>query len=498
MQSQVLLKDSLIKELVRVKNDTSKCNILYELINEIEDNNEWSKYNEELKKICELKLKRISKKDPYYLFYYKYLASSYNNEGYLYMERSENDSALRYFNKAKQIYLETNSLERMIPTMENMSKIYLKQGNIKRALESASFCLKYAEISQKKSMISKQLGNIAVIYHTQGDLAKAIEYNERCVKIEESTNNFKGLANIYNNIGAIYYYLNNYQKALKYHLKSLAMQEKLGDKGGISTSLNNIGVIYGKNFDTLCVNANKEECKLESLKKAIDYFQRSLTIRLELDDKQGMVMAYANIGRIYTQLKKFKLAEEYLKKATYYSLEIKYPQSLKSASKANYDLYKAIGNYKSALENYELYIQMRDSINNESTRKASVRSQLKHEYEKQAAADSVAHAKESEIKNAELAKQSAEIKAKKNQQYALFGGLFLVMIFAGFMYNRFKVTQKQKGIIEEQKNVVEEQKKLVEEKQKEILDSIHYAKRIQMAQVPSEKRVSSILRKLRG
>lgn len=73
MQSQVLLKDSLIKELVRVKNDTSKCNILYELINEIEDNNEWSKYNEELKKICELKLKRISKKDPYYLFYYKYL-----------------------------------------------------------------------------------------------------------------------------------------------------------------------------------------------------------------------------------------------------------------------------------------------------------------------------------------------------------------------------------------------------------------------------------------
>jgi hypothetical protein len=32
-------------------------------------------------------------------------------------------------------------------------------------------------------------------------------------------------------------------------------------------------------------------------------------------------------------------------------------------------------------------------------------------------------------------------------------------VFGVFMYNRFKVTQKQKGIIEEQKNVVEEQKK---------------------------------------
>jgi len=38
---------------------------------------------------------------------------------------------------------------------------------------------------------------------------------------------------------------------------------------------------------------------------------------------------------------------------------------------------------------------------------------------------------------------------------------------------------------------------LGEEHQKEILDSIHYAKRIQMAQIPSEKRVKNILERLR-
>jgi hypothetical protein len=140
---------------------------------------------------------------------------------------------------------------------------------------------------------------------------------------------------------------------------------------------------------------------------------------------------------------------------------------------------------------------MRDSINNESTRKASIKSQLKYEFEKQAAADSVAHAKENEIKNAELAKQKAEISAKKNQQYALFGGLGLVLVFAGFMYNRFKITQKQKKVIEEQKSIVEEQKKLVEEKQKEVLDSIHYARRIQQAQMPNEKMVSKIFKRLK-
>jgi hypothetical protein len=73
-----------------------------------------------------------------------------------------------------------------------------------------------------------------------------------------------------------------------------------------------------------------------------------------------------------------------------------------------------------------------------------------------------------------------------------------VVVFAGFMYNRFRITQKQKRIIEEQKSVVEEQKHLVEEKQKEIVDSIRYAKRIQQALITNEKYIQRNLDKLRS
>jgi hypothetical protein len=179
------------------------------------------------------------------------------------------------------------------------------------------------------------------------------------------------------------------------------------------------------------------------------------------------------------------------------SLKLGFPELIRNVANQLYESYKSIGNHRRSLENYELYIRMRDSINNETNRKASIKSQLKYEYEKQAAADSVEHAKASEIKNVELEKQRVEIKAKQNQQYALFGGLGLVIVFAGFMFNRFKVTQKQKKIIEHQKEIVEEQKKLVEEKQKEVLDSITYARKIQMAQIPSDKRIWNSLSKLR-
>ena len=60
---------------------------------------------------------------------------------------------------------------------------------------------------------------------------------------------------------------------------------------------------------------------------------------------------------------------------------------------------------------------------------------------------------------------------------------------------------KVDGVVQFQKKrdnkIITHQKKLVEEKQKEILDSIHYAKRIQMAQIPSEKQVGKNLEKLR-
>ncbi len=106
--------------------------------------------------------------------------------------------------------------------------------------------------------------------------------------------------------------------------------------------------------------------------------------------------------------------------------------------------------------------------------------------------------KDMQVKNVQIEKQQTEIKAKKNQQYFLFGGLGLVIIFAGFMYNRFRIAQKQKRVIEKQKNIVEKQKHLVEEKQKDILDSIYYAERIQRALITNEKYINKELKRLKN
>ena len=74
----------------------------------------------------------------------------------------------------------------------------------------------------------------------------------------------------------------------------------------------------------------------------------------------------------------------------------------------------------------------------------------------------------------------------------------MVLAFAGFMYNRFKVTQKQKVVIEQQKAVVEKAHFLLEEKNSEILASIRYAKRIQDALMTSQKYIERNMNRLKS
>lgn len=101
--------------------------------------------------------------------------------------------------------------------------------------------------------------------------------------------------------------------------------------------------------------------------------------------------------------------------------------------------------------------------------------------------------KELELKNVQLEtnKQKEEAKIKneqlkqeQQQRWFLYGGLSLVIVFSGFVFNRLKITQRQNNIIASQKKEVETQKHSIQEKQKEITDSINYAQRLQQAILP--------------
>jgi hypothetical protein len=99
---------------------------------------------------------------------------------------------------------------------------------------------------------------------------------------------------------------------------------------------------------------------------------------------------------------------------------------------------------------------------------------------------------ESDMKVLQVEKE-AEQKQKK-YLYLIIAGIFLITIGSIFAFLRQRSLRK---LIDAQKKEVEQQKHLIEDKNREVMDSIHYAKRIQLAQIPSEKMIANLLKRLK-
>ncbi len=146
-----------------------------------------------------------------------------------------------------------------------------------------------------------------------------------------------------------------------------------------------------------------------------------------------------------------------------------------------------MGNYKAAFEHHKLEILYRDSLNNEETKKKSLQASMQYEFDKKELATKAEQDKLDAISAEEKKKQRIAI-------FAVAGVLLIVVVFSFFLYRRFKITQKQKHIIELQKDEVSRQKSIVEEKQNQIVDSINYAKHIQESILADQDEIKTYLK----
>jgi type II secretory pathway component PulM len=137
---------------------------------------------------------------------------------------------------------------------------------------------------------------------------------------------------------------------------------------------------------------------------------------------------------------------------------------------------------------------LKDSIFSEDSRQQLVRQEMNFEFEKKEAVAQAEHKKE-------LESQAAIADEKARKQKMVLGmvafGLVLVLAFSMIIFRSLRITRRQKLEIELQKNETQRQKELVEVKQKEILDSIHYARRIQHSLLPTETYISRRLEKIK-
>ncbi len=463
--------DSLKLVLKGAKHDTTRCRILYQLA-ETAPEGEWENYNEKLLYIAELNLSKNSDKK-FKRLYLKYLSSTLHNFGLLSLQQGNSSKALIFYEKALKTNEELEDTIGIANSFSGIAMVYGTQGNTNKCLEYNVKSLKLSEAFHYDNGMIVSLITIGHVYESQDDYVNALNNYQKASKIAEKTNNALAIASILSNIGSIHQKNKKAAIALSYFQKSLILSKKAKSIPGIANALKQIGKIHEDNGSDLMAFENYNQC---------------LKLFEEMQDKNSVSeILFIMAGQFY-KTKKYSKAIEYGTKSLTIAKTIGYADNIKQAAFVLKNTYKELNQPKQSLEMYELYIQMRDSISNQETRKASIKSQLKYEYEKKAAADSVKVAEEKKL-------TTLKLKQEQTQRYYLYCGLGLTALFGLFMFTRFRVTQKQKSVIEEQKLIVEKQKHIVDEKQKEILDSIRYAKRIQQSLLPTEKFISRILKK---
>jgi tetratricopeptide (TPR) repeat protein len=421
------------------------------------------------------------------------------NIGNIYIHKGEYEKALSYYSRALSINEVLENKHGVSSNLANMATTYFSQGHHAKALEYFFKALKACEEIDDKQGQATNLGNIGIVYKTERDWDKALEYYMKSLRINETIGSKHGRMINISSIGVAYNETGQKTKAMEYYLQAIELSQEIGSNRNTAINLANLGVLYKEKGDSV-LDAHSAADQSAAQVLAAPFYQKTLDYCLaamRLGDQPQKCVDYATIGSVYIKQKKLEQAEKYTKLFYELANEIGSLDHIKQAHFNLSKVYELKGTSDLALFHYKEAIRYRDSVFNNETTKKTIRQELKFNYDKKAAADSVKVAQEKKLSGAKL-------KQEKTQRFALYGGLGLMAVLAGFIVKRFRVTQKQKRIIElkeeethKRNEIISHQKELVEEKQQEILDSILYAQRIQKALITNERYIQRSINRLK-
>ncbi|MCE3229834.1 MAG: protein serine/threonine phosphatase [Bacteroidetes bacterium] len=372
---------------------------------------------------------------------------------------------------------------------------------------------------------------------------KSIEYALKAIDLAKEINFTRGLIEAYEVTGDAYWYRYDYASSVDFYMREKRLADSLNLPVIVAKANYNIGWItcvqqgvfserknlihalkvFERINDTTSViqvlNAlastyqNQSYINAEYLDSANNYF-RNMVFLAEQNSRArkggGLIPIYSNYSQFLVHIQKYNEAKKYLHKCLnitkaqrdtfgyltnmvglaqiYYSTDSlqkakdilvdvvgdirarDYKSSLLDLHRLNFLIAYKQKDYKEALSHHMLFKDLNDSLNIQIFRSNLQEKETAYELEK----------KENNIRKLEQMNEVALLKNKQNNYIILGMGVVAVLII-GLAFNLYKSNKnKQKANL-----MLSEQNRIIADKKEEIEQSIHYAKGIQNAILPS-------------
>ena len=402
-QKQVPINE-LLKSIAQTKEDTAKVHLYNKIALEYTETDSVKAffYNQ---KAMALAQKKVWKEG---------IAQSHFCLGSIYNKLFNFDKALIHFKKS----LVSADQKLLAKTQLNLGCIYVYKSDFSSALECFHRALKIDEAIGNQKEIAKIAINMGSVYYGIRNFDKALFYFNKAAKINQEIGNEKDLAIVNRNIGGVYNSLGQTEKAISFYNEAYISAKKIGDKSFQARILSDFALVY---------------YNLKDYDKAIEYSHLSLE-KKEAIEKQTLAFNYGLLGDAFIGKAKKNSNQVFLDSAVInLNKAIALHKLFNSSRDLAYDyssiteVYKLRGDYKKALEAYEIAMVYEDSVFN-SENKETIKS--------------IEDKRAIELKDREIKIKKLQLEAKEKQKGLLLSGLFVLCIIGGMLFYQSRSRRK--------------------------------------------------------
>lgn len=354
-------------------------------------------------------------------------ANLYSSWGLLYGMQSKYDSSIIFYKKAIGIYERTGNKRPLGRNYSNIAIGYQQKSNFPMALFYQQKSLKINKELKNGPSQAYSYVNMANTYNNMGDLVRS---ENNFLKSIELAKKYK-LKNVelyaYTNLSTMFMTKGEWQKSYEFAIKAAELGGKMGDQGIQAASLS---------------KASKAMTEMKLPEKAIELSRRAIAIADSSAQPLNINQAYSSMGFVLKSQKKWKEAIpfyersfEAIKNANLYTAHNS--QLFKQLS----ECYEKTGEYSKALNMYEKYAIIKDSVRSRENIQKATEMTMKYEFGKK--------------EQAAKAEQAAKDEISRTRQIALIIGLILsfLLILGAFIayYNK----RKANALLKQQKDEIE-------------------------------------------
>jgi serine phosphatase RsbU (regulator of sigma subunit) len=405
------------------------------------------------------------------------LGAAYYYYGSFYSDRGDYKTCVNYIKKSIVIREKIKDEQGLAACYSFLGLCYSHLDNYLLGIDYIQKSIQIRERIKDKRGLANSYLTMYKVYYELGEIDKALDSELKSLSICKELGDLQCLTGRYTNIGQIYQKKGQYKEALEYHFRALHLSKKVQIKNRIALIHENIARVYSL--------TNKTEL-------AIKHIDSSLSIRYELKDQEGIASALLLLAGIQLDKGQTTIGIGNAQKSIEIAKKLRLRSMVKDAHLLLSKGYEQQKNAEKALYHFQQFTYLKDSLFNVNQSKELVRQELEFNFSRQ---------QELQRQEQQKKEDAAKQKSRRQRNIILAGALILVLlslilIFSIYQYRlKNKSQQELEGAnkvlnnknteLEVKNNIIESQSQTIQVKNQEITDSIHYARQIQRAILPT-------------